>query len=515
MTESGSGSSVPKPRDLDEAFDVIATLREQLQRSQRENDLLRHQLDSLCRRMFGKKSEKVDPAQLCLAYDVLEGADMSGGSLELDSGENIPKIHVRGHGRKRSKGRRPLPAELPRERQVMDVDEADKKCTCGRVKEQIGELVTEKLEYVPSSFFVRETVRPKYACGRCHNGVSVAAAPVQAVEKAIAGEGLLAHVVVSKYADHTPLHRLEGIFARHGVDIPRTTMTDWVGSVADALSPVVEQMKDEITQTDYIQTDDTPVKVLAYRSTGYKGRLWAYLDPLNRQVVFDATQTHERDGPMKFLANFEGYLQADAYSGYDELYRTMSIVEVGCWAHGRRRFVDALVTDSRADMVIALVQKLYRIEHEISELSPEERKEHRQQYSKPLLEQLDETRKELQTTLLPKSPLGEAVGYITNQWTALNRFLEDGRLRIDNNGAEYQLRAVAVGRKNWLFAGSFEGARRAATLYSLIQSCRLVSIDPFLYFRDVLVRVATHPQRQIAELTPRMWATRLAQKSAA
>lgn len=511
MTES----SVPKPRDLEEALDVIATLHEQLQRSQRENDLLRHRLDSLCRRMFGKKSEKVDPSQLRLAFEMLEGADTSSGVLELDSGENIPKIQVRGHGRKRSKGRRPLPADLPRERQVVDIDESEKTCSCGCVKEKIGEIVTEKLEYVPSSFFVRETVRPKYVCGRCHAGVSVASAPAQAVEKAIAGEGLLAHVVVSKYADHTPLHRLEGIFARHGVDIPRTTMTDWVGAVADAMSPVVEWMKDENVQTDYLQTDDTPMKVLAYRSTGYKGRLWVYLDPLNRQVVFDATQTHERDGPMKFLANFEGYLQADAYSGYDELYRTRAIVEVGCWSHGRRRFVDALATDSRAAIVIALVQKLYKIEREISELSFAERKEHRQQYSKPLLEQLDETRKELQATVLPKSPLGEAVGYISNQWTALSRFIEDGRLRIDNNNAEYQLRAVAVGRKNWLFAGSFEGARRAATLYSLIQSCRLVSIDPFLYIRDVLVRIATHPQRQIAELTPRMWAKRIAKKSAA
>lgn len=508
-------SNVANPRDLEEALDVIATLREQLQHSQRENDLLRHQLDALCRRMFGKKSERVDPHQLRLAFEALEGADISNGSLELDSGENIPKIQVRGHGRKRSKGRRPLPAELPREREVVDVDEAEKKCACGREKEKIGELVTEKLEYVPASFFVRETVRPKYACGRCHNGVSVAALPAQAVEKAIAGEGLLAHVVVSKYADHTPLHRLEGIFRRHGVDIPRTTMSDWVGAVADALGPVVEQMKQEITRTDYIQTDDTPVKVLAYHSTGFKGRLWAYLDPLNRQVVFDATQTHERDGPMQFLANFEGYMQADAYSGYDELYRTKPIIEVGCWAHGRRRFVDALTTDSRAAPVIAVVQKLYRIEGEISELSPVERKQHRQEYSKPLLDKLDQMRAELKAKVLPKSPLGEALRYITNQWTALNRFLEDGRLRIDNNGAEYQLRAVAVGRKNWLFAGSFEGARRAAKLYSLIQSCRLASIDPFPYFRDVLVRVATHPQRQIAELTPRMWAKRLAQQSAA
>jgi transposase len=508
-----TASSPQQPGNLKEALDVIATLHEQLEQSQREVQLLRHRVDALCRRLFGKKSEKVDPNQLQLAFEILGEMDSSSGSLETDSGESIPKVKVRSH--RRSQGRRPLPKELRREREVVDVDEADKSCSCGRRKDKIGEVVTEKLEYVPSSIFVRETVRPKYACGRCHDGVSVASAPAQAVEKSIAGEGLLAHVVVSKYADHTPLHRLEGIFARHGVEIPRTTMSDWVGAVADALSPIVERMKREVREVDYLQTDDTPIKVLAYRASGYKGRLWAYLDPLNRQVVFDATRTHEGKGPEEFLSNFEGYLQADAYAGYDNLYKTKRIVEVGCWAHGRRRFVEALPTDARAAPVIALVRELYRIERVLSEVSAAERKRQREERSKPTLERIDELREELQKTVLPKSPLGEALRYIDNQWIALNRFVEDGRLRIDNNGAEYQLRAVAVGRKNWLFAGSFEGARRAATLYSLVQSCRLVSIDPFLYFRDVLVRVASHPHRQIGELTPRMWATKLTTSSAA
>jgi transposase len=509
MTESG----IPKPRDLNEALNVIATLHEQLQKSQREVELLRHRLDALCRRLFGKKSEKVNPNQLQLAFELLGEMGSSSAPLELDSGEGIAKVKVKSHHR--SKGRRPLPKELPRERVVVDVEEVEKTCACGRTKDKIGESLTEKLEYVPSSFFVRETVRPKYACPRCHDGVSEAPAPAQALEKSIAGEGLLAHVVVSKYADHTPLHRLEGIFARHGVEISRATMCDWVGDVADAVQPIVNRMKQEITQVDYLQTDDTPVKVLAYRNEGFKGRLWAYLDPIGRQVVFDATRSHEGKGPEEFLADFEGYLQADAYSGYDELYKSKRIVEVGCWAHGRRRFVESLPTDTRAAPVLALVQKLYQKEHDFSELSAAERANKRQEHSKPILDQLDELRKELERIVLPKSPLGEALGYIRNQWTALNRFLEDGRLRIDNNGAEYQLRAVAIGRKNWLFAGSFEGARRAATLYSLVQSCRLASIDPFVYFRDVLLRVATLPQGQIGDLTPRMWATTLAKQSAA
>lgn len=511
MTES----SPLKPRDLDEALNVIATLHEQLQKSQREVELLRHRLDVLCRRLFGKKSEKVDPNQLQLAFEVLQEMGSSTEPFELDSSESFPRVAVQSH--QRGTGRRPLPKELPRERVVVDVDEAKKSCSCGRSKEKIGEAVTEKLEYVPASFFVRETVRPKYACPRCHDGVTVAPAPVQAVEKSIAGEGLLAHVVVSKYADHTPLHRLEGIFARHGVEISRATMCDWVGDVADVLQPVVDRMKQEIRQVDYLQTDDTPVKVLVPRGEGFKGRLWVYLDPLNRQVVFDATRTHEGKFPAEFLMNFEGYLQADAYAGYDGLYKSKSklIVEVGCWSHGRRRFVESLAIDTRAAPILALVQKLFQKEREFKELSAAERTQKRQEQSKPILEQIDQLRHELEKTVLPKSPLGEALGYIKNHWKALNRFLEDGRLKIDNNGAEYQLRAVAVGRKNWLFAGSFEGARRAATLYSLVQGCRLVSIDPFLYFRDVLLRVATHPNRQIGELTPRMWAKALEKQSAA
>lgn len=513
-------ASNEQPRSLEEALDVIATLQSQLQSTKRdlesahnEVSLLRHRLDALCRRLFGKKSEKVDPSQLQLAFEALAEQGSSLEPLELDSGEDLFDIPVRGH--RRSKGRRPLPKELPRRREVLDVEEAQKTCSCGKTKNKIGEVVTEKLEYEPASFFVRETVRPKYSCPRCHDGVSVAPAPVQAVERSIAGEGLLAHVVVSKYADHTPLYRLEGIFARHGVELSRTTMCDWVGDVADAVRPIVEQTRREILDANYLQTDDTPVKVLQRKATSFKGRLWVYLDPLKRQAVFDATPTHAREGPEAFLRPFEGYLQADAYTGYDELYRTKNIVEVGCWAHGRRRFVESLAIDSRAAIIIGLIRNLYALEREFAEVSASERKKMRQERSVPILQKIDKARKELERTVLPKSPLGEALTYLRNQWQALNRFTEDGRLRIDNNGAEYQLRAVAVGRKNWLFAGSLEGARRAATLFSLVQSCRLVSIDPYLYFRDVLLRVASHPHSQIAELTPRMWAKRLEKQTAA
>jgi len=222
-------------------------------------------------------------------------------------------------------------------------------------------------------------------------------------------------------------------------------------------------------------------------------------------VVFEATATHERAGPEAFLATFTGHLQADAYTGYDAVYRSGRIVEVGCWAHARRRFVEALDTDVTAAPVLALIQQLYQVEHDAADLGPDARRHVRQMRAVPLLAQLETQRRALAAHVLPKSPVGEALRYLDRQWAALQRYVEQGHLLIDNNNAERQLRTVATGRKNWLFAGSLEGAHRAALLYSLLQSCRLIGVPPFPYLRDVLLRVATHPQAQIHQLTPKGW----------
>jgi transposase len=496
-------ASAPTITDLATAQALITALQEQLASSHQEVVALRHQLDVLCQRLFGKKSERVDPRQLQLALAQL--ANEPGPvtePIEMDSGETP----VRGHGRRRPTGRRPLPAHLPRRRVEIDVAEADKTCACGHARTRIGETVTSKLEYVPASFLVIDTVRAKYACPHCHTGVVEAAAPPQAVEKALAGEGLLAHVVVSKYADHLPLHRLAGIFAREGVDLSRTTLCDWVADVATALAPIGAQLRCEVVAADYLQTDDTSVTVLGDQGGSFKGRLWVYLDPLGRQVVFDATATHERDGPAAWLADFRGKLQADAYPGYDGLYQTGHVLEIGCMAHARRRFVEAFAMDGSAALPVALIQQLYQVERAAADLPADERRARRHEQSVPLLAQLKAERDRLAATVLPKSPLGDAVRYLTNQWNALQRFVDDGRLSIDNNRAENQLRVVAVGRKNWLFAGSMAGAHRAALLYSLVQSCKLVDVPPFAYLTDVLIRVATHPHRDLAQLTPRHWA---------
>lgn len=493
---------LPDLTDLDTARVLLATLHAELTQARHENARLRQQLDVLCRRLFGKKAERVDPRQLQLALEQL--ANEPGAvtePIEMDSGETP----VRGHARRRPHGRQVLPADLPRETITIDIPEAAKTCACGTRKTVIGTIDSEKLDYVPASFRILQTSRLKYACPACHEGVVEAPAPAQAVEKSLAAEGRLAHVVVSKYADHLPLHRLAGIFARHGVTLAPSTLCDWVADVATALAPLGARLRREITASAYLQTDDTPITVLDRGGGSFKGRIWTYLDPLSRQVVFEATATHERAGPEAFLAPFTGYLQADAYTGYDALYRSGRIVEVGCWAHARRRFVEALDTDVTAAPVLARIQQLYQVEQDAADLAPDARRDLRQARAGPVLAQLETQRRALAAQVLPKSPVGEALRYLDRQWGALQRYVHEGHLLIDNNNAERQLRTVAVGRKNWLFAGSLEGAHRAALLYSLLQSCRLIGVPPFPYLRDVLLRVATHPQAQIHQLTPKGW----------
>lgn len=498
--------------DLTTARALIADLQAALGRAEQENTLLRQKLDILCHKLFGKKSEGVSADQLRLAFAQLaEELKPRDEPTEMDTGERPGKQHRRAA---RPSGRRPLPASLPRHRVEIDVPEADKVCACGAAKRRIGEAVSEKLDYVPASVRVIETVRLKYACPRCHTGVTEAPSPPQAVERSLATESLLAHVVVSKYLDHLPLYRQERIFQREHLDLSRATLCGWVADVATALAPIGDELRRQVTAASYVQTDDTPITILD-ETGSRKGRIWTYLDPLVPQVVFDATPTHERDGPETFLAPFVGDLQADAYTGYDALYRTGRIRELGCWAHARRGFVEALPTDARAARMIDLVQQLYQIERAIATDGAEVRRTRRVEQSVPILTAIRVERDALAAAVLPKSPLGEAVRYLTNQWDALQRFVEDGRFRIDNNGAENQLRGVAIGRKNWLFAGSFEGATRAALLYSLVQSCLLIDVSPFDYLKDVLLRMATHPHRLVGQLTPKGWAATFCRHAAA
>ena len=344
-----------------------------------------------------------------------------------------------------------MPADLPRQTIEIEPSESEKTCAlCHTPKERIGQEVTEKLEYVPASFYVKQYVRPKYACKACEGEIAIGSLPPMAIDKGIPGEGLLAHIITSKYADHAPLNRLEGILKRHGVHINVSTMCDWVGKSADLLEPLVQRMHEKILQSPKINTDDTaiPIKSPNRKGSTYNGYLWAYIDD-QFNVVFDFTPTRSREGPLKFLSGYAGKVQADAYSGYDEFFRQSQAAEVGCHAHARRKFEYALDSDPvRAAHMMVFWGRLYEIESRArkEEYTPDRLLEARQQQAKPILAEIRAALDDYRLAVLPKSPMGKAITYSLNQWEALNRYTDDPLLSIDNNISERTLRMVVIGR---------------------------------------------------------------------
>ncbi len=488
------------PDDLAFCHHVIRDLADVLRDRDACIEALKHQLALLRRHQFGRKSETIDPAQLLLAFAQL------GGEVEPPPPPESPADEPKRKGH----GRRPLPDALPRERLEHDLPPEGKCCgKCGAQLERIGEEVTEQLDYVPASLVVRQHVRIKYACKSCEETVVLAPLPPQPIEKGLPGAGLMAHVAVSKYADHLPLYRLEGILERQGVELSRSTLCGWVQATGMLAEPIVKAMTREVLASKVIHTDDTPVRVQdrLRRGRTRQGRLWVYRgDRDHPYTVFDYTPNRKRDGPAAFLEGYKGYLQADAFSGYDGIYAGGDVVEVACWAHARRKYYDAQTTDPvRAEIALRFIGELYAVEREAADLGSKERRALRQARSWPILERFRAWLDAQVPAVLPKSPMGGAIGYTFGQWTALTRYVDDGDLAIDNNPAERALRPIAVGRKNWLFVGSDAGGHCAAVLYSIMATCKRHGVDPFAYLRDVLERVATHPSSGIAALFPHNW----------
>jgi transposase len=486
------------PDDTNMLKQMVVTLLSQI-------DDLNGQLYYLKRQLFGKKSERLNPAQRLLFENLYDEVKAKVQQQQQPETEKPKTINNSNH-----KGRKPLPADLPRKTIEIEPAEKEKTCpVCHKQKQRIGSEETEKLEYVPASFYVKKYVRYKYACKDCESHISIGQLPAMAIDKGIAGEGLLAHIITSKYCDHNPLNRLESILRRHGVDINVSTLCDWVGKSADLLAPLVKRLHEKILESPKINTDDTPIPVKSekHRGSTYNGYLWVYVDK-DYNVVFDFTPNRSREGPLKFLGTYSGYVQADAYSGYDEFFRKSDATEVGCHAHARRKFDYALDSDPvRAARLLVLWGKLYDIERKAKDdnYSIAQLLEARQKEAKPILVEIKTVLDEYKNQVLPKSPIGKAVSYSLNQWEALNRYVDDSILEIDNNLSERLLRMVVIGRKNYLFAGSEAGAGRAAIIYSLVAGCKLNGIDPFRYFRDVLARVSTHPADKIDELLPSEW----------
>jgi len=385
---------------------------------------------------------------------------------------------------------------------------------------------SEQLEYYPASLFVIERVKIKYACfKKCAEKPVTTPGPEKVVEKGLAGPGLLAWNVISKFGDHQPNYRQEDIFARHGLEIARSTQCGWQAAVADLLEPLYKRMVVLTLLSNKLHTDDTPIRVLdPGRGKTKEARFWVYCgDDEHPFVVFDYTTNRSRDGPEKFLKGFKGYLQADAYAGYNRIFAGPHVSEAACWTHARRYYFDAQDTDARAGEMLALIQELYRVEELVrpsiaaarkqplekraAALAPAYTLRHqlRQTQSLPILTKIKAWLDTRVLDTLPKSPLGAALTYALNQWAALMRYTENGALEIDNNTAENALRPIALGRKNYLFMGSDKGGSRAAILYTLIRTCERHDVNAWEYMRDVLVRIGTHPASRIDELLPHLW----------
>jgi transposase len=492
-------------------LDLIAQLdTEQARRIKTEN-LLRQLLAA----RSGRRSEQITDEQLALFETELkaQGVDIGDLSKGSDSGtgpdDNLPPSSQTGTD-STQRGRRPLPAHLKRERIVHDLAEAEKHCaSCAKDLRPFGEETSERYEYIPAQLIVIEDVCRKYACD-CT--VKTAGKPSQPIEKSTAGAGLLTQVIVSKYADHLPLHRQAKIFRRWGVELSDQTMCGWMRQCAELLDPLYEKLKDFVLASKVVGTDDTPVKVLDRKLPHTrKGRIWPYIGDRDHQAaVYDYTPTRERAGPEAFLKNFRGHLQADAYIAYDSFFTdpARGLVEVGCWAHARRHFHNALEKDqARMGGVLAMIAHLYGVEKLARQrgLRGEELRLAREHGARPMLNQLHEYLLKIREQVLPKSDAGQAIAYTLKNWTALTRYCADGDLAIDNNATERSLRGFALGRNNWTFFGSDNGGKTAAVLRSFVTSCELVKIDPSAWFRDVLGRIADHPISRLDELLPHRW----------
>ena len=454
---------------------------------------------------FGKRSEKraQEIEQLELLVENLETAAAEGSLVLAERSGTKPAASI-------LKPRRDFPAHLPRETQT--IAPQDHNCPgCGGELKHLGEDVCEMLELEPVRFKVIREVRPKLACARC-DAIVQAPAPTRPIERGMAGPGLLAHVLVGKYGDHTPLYRQAEIYAREGVELDRTLLAQWVGNVSALLAPLTDALRGHVLAADAVHADDTPLPVLAPgRGKTKTGRLWTYVRDERPSagltapaVWFAFSPDRKGEHPQQHLAGFHGILQADGYAGFNQIYDGGLVFEAACWAHARRKFVelDELHKSAVAAQMIDRVGALYGIEQEIRGGSPDERRAVRQERTRPLLEAMKPWLEQTLETLSQKSATAKAIRYVLTRWTALTRFCDDGRIEIDNNAAERALRCVSLGRKNYLFAGSDAGGQRAAAIYSLLGTAKLNGHNPEAFIRAVLERIADHPINRINELLP-------------
>jgi len=467
---------------------------------------LEQQLKQLQKMIFGSRHERFvstdeTPSQLSL--------DIAAESVAACSVSDARKIsYVKTSVAVESKplvhpGRMKLPEQLRREEIIIEPAADTTGC------KKIGEDITEILEYAPGELFVKKYIRAKYALPQ-NTGVLVGELPARPLEKAMAGEGLLAQIIIDKYVDHLPLHRQMQRFERSGVKLAYSTITDWVSNTCQLIAPLFEALKSEVLRAGYLHADETPIKVMSKEKKGetHRGFYWVYQDSKLKLVFFDYQEGRGREGPVEILSNFSGYLQSDGFTVYERFDKRTDVTLMHCMAHARRKFVDALNNDEgRATYALQEIQKLYAIERTCKEqeLNAEQIKEIRQQQSLPILTALGEWMKLQYAEVLHKSGIGEALAYSIKRWDRLMIYTQDGNLKIDNNPVENSIRPVALGRKNYLFAGSHEAAKRSGMLYSLLGTCKMHGIEPTTWLKEVLRIIPTHPINKIKDLLPQNW----------
>ena len=470
-------------------------------------ETLRLELAGLKRLIFGARSERLenlsDLEQLPLWAEAPEDAPLASPvqfkTVVASPAKGQPK-------------RTELPKHLPRDIVIRPLSPEERACPdCGSERPIIGYETSERLDYVPATLKVVETRREKCACDHCQGQLATAPAPAQVIEQGIPLPGLLAYLLMAKYGYHLPLYRLEQIFAHQGVPIARTTLCDWVIQSGLALRPLVERMLELLKQQPVIFSDDTPVALQAPGKTR-ETRFWVYAGHSPPIIVYDHTETRAGKYPQAKLAGYRGYLQADAYAGYDQVFADGRIVEVACWAHVRRKFFEIAQQAEKGKRIAAhgaldTIGRLYDVEREAKDLglAAEGIRVLRQDQARPILDEFKGWLEDRLRELAPKTPTAKAIGYALKNWEALNRYTEDGRLEIDNNRSERAIRPLAIGRKNWLFLGSPRGGQVAATVFSLIQTCKEMGINPEAYLKDVLTRLPTTKQKDIDDLLPHHW----------
>ncbi len=491
------------PDDPSRLKGMIAALASELKSRDLLIEKLRHQLAGMRRHRFGSSSEALDQLEL-----VLEGEEIAAAH-----DQERPAVPLKPEGRpRRQPKRKPLPGHLPRDERVLSPGDACGQCG-GKLK-PLGEDVTEELEYIPGRFRVNRIVRPKFSCACCET-IHQAPLPSRPIERGRPGPGLLAHVLVSKYADHLPLYRQSQIFSRDGVELERSILADWIGRSTALLAPLAEAVGRHVTLGRAIFADDTPVDVQAPGTGKTKtGRVWTYVRD-ERPWAGDARPaawyrfTPDRKGkwPSEHLAAFTGWMHADGYAGFNELYRQGKVREVACMAHVRRKFFDvhAAQASSVAAEVLRRIAELYRIEDEARGRPPDQRKAIRQAKARPVFDDLEDWLQTQLPRVSGKSPLAGAIRYAVTRMHRLRPYLEHGVLELDNNAAERAMRPIALGRKNYLFMGSERGGRSAAIAYTLIETAKLNDVDPQAWLTNVLERIAEHKINRIDELLPWHW----------